>query len=145
MTPLTRFAFAILTAIAAAMPAGVAGAADVIAVAPVNSGICAHRAVLGAITNRFAYQVRHVPNLPQVGIADFYNIHETRYLPQTEEWPIARRYCAGTVQLSDGTQQPVWYLIEYGMGFASLGSNVEFCVGGFDRWHVYNGHCRVLQ
>jgi hypothetical protein len=42
------------------------------------------------------------------------------------------------------------------MGFATLldgfhlanetrGSNVEFCVSGFDRWMDYNGVCRVLR
>ena len=35
--------------------------------------------------------------------------------------------------------------IEEGMGFASIGDNVEFCVSGFDRWMVYNGRCRVLR
>ena len=57
---------------------------------------------------------------------------------------------------SDSSSRNVWYLIEEGMGFATLaagfvlanethGSNVEFCVSGFDRWFVYNGSCRVLR
>jgi hypothetical protein len=146
MTSLARLALAGLTALsAAALPFGAAQAADMIAVYPTDNGICGYPSVLGTISNRFDYQVHHVPHLPQVGIANFYNLHETRYLPETDENPIARRYCAGTVQLTDGSQRPVWYLIEYGMGFASIGDNVEFCVGGFDRWHVYDGYCRVLQ
>ena len=70
--------------------------------------------------------------------------------------PIARRYCGATVELSDGRRRDIWYLIEERMGFATLldgfhlanetrGSNVEFCVAGFDRWMVYNGACRVLR
>ena len=47
--------------------------------------------------------------------------------------------------LSDGRKRSLWYLIEYGMGLASIGDNVEFCVSGFDRWLVYNGGCRVLR
>lgn len=145
MKRFSRIAAACLAAASAVLPLRVAQAADFITTYRADPGICGYPAVLGRISNRFGYQVRNVPNLPQVGIANFYNLHETRYLPQTEENPIARRYCAGTVQLSDGSQRPVWYMIEYGMGFASIGDNVEFCVGGFDRWHVYDGYCRVLQ
>lgn len=110
-----------------------------------DSGICAHPGVLSLITKRFAYQVRHVPNLPQVGIDSFQNISETRYLPAHEDRPIGRRYCAATALLSDGQGRQVWYLVEEGQGFASIGDNVEFCVSGFDRWFVYNGGCRVLR
>lgn len=145
MKRFTQLAAALFAAASAALPARMASAADVITTYQPDPGICGYHSVLGAISNRFDYQVHNVPNLPQVGIVNFYNLHETRYLPQTEENPIARRYCEGVVQLSDGTQAPVWYLIEYGMGFASIGDNVEFCVGGFDRWYVYNGYCRVLQ
>ena len=110
-----------------------------------NAGPCADQRFLGKISARFDHQVRNVPNLPDVSILEFRNIHEHRYLPQTEEWPIGRRYCGATVVLSDGHSRDMWYLIEEGMGFASIGDNVEFCVSGFDRWYVYNGRCRVLR
>ncbi|MCX7304710.1 MAG: hypothetical protein NTV73_10280 [Hyphomicrobiales bacterium] len=111
-----------------------------------DSGVCSERWVLNRITSRFSYQVQHVPNLPMVAIVDFSNIHEHRYLPaQGEERPIGRRYCGATVALSDGDSRDIWYLIEEGQGFASIGDNVEFCVSGFDRWYVYNGRCRVLR
>jgi len=120
------------------------------------SGACGNSGVLGRIQSRFRYQVTHVPHLPDVSILEFHNITETRYEPAYEDSPIARRYCAATVVLSDGNQRNVWYLIEERMGFATLaagfglanethGSNVEFCVSGFDRWFVYNGSCRVLR
>jgi len=110
-----------------------------------DSGACAEARVLKKITERFTYQVRHVPNLPDVQITDFQRIHENRYLPAREDRPIGRRYCGATVVLSDGHDRDIWYLIEEGMGFASIGDNVEFCVSGFDRWRVYNGRCRVLR
>lgn len=120
------------------------------------SGACSNNGVLGRIKSRFRYQVTHVPHLPDVSILEFHNINETRYEPANEEWPIARRYCESTVVLSDGSQRTTWYLIEEKMGFSTLaagfglanethGSNVEFCVSGFDRWFVYNGACRVLR
>ncbi|WP_378943421.1 hypothetical protein [Mesorhizobium sp. ANAO-SY3R2] len=118
-----------------------------------NTSVCGEAWVLNQISNRFRYQVRHVPNLPDVAITNFSNIQENSYLPNDENHPIARVYCVATVTLSDGDDRPVWYLIEYGMGFASIGNNVEFCVAGFDRWYVYNGGgddigrggCRVLR
>lgn len=147
MSRLSMLAAALMTAATALAPVSAARAADVM-VAPAyqaDSGICGHKSVLNSITSGFRYQVEHVPNLPNVDIVDFYGIYQTRNQPATEKWPIARRYCTGNVQLSDGVSRPVWYMIEYGQGFASLGDNVEFCVGGFDRWHVYNGYCRVLR
>jgi len=120
-------------------------AADLGAVYTDDSGACSKGWVLGRITNRFAYQVRHVPNLPQVAIMDFNNIRENRYLPAQEDRPIGRTYCGAKVALSDGNSRDIWYLIEEGQGFAGIGNNVEFCVSGFDRWFVYNGRCRVLR
>ena len=110
-----------------------------------DPGICGDTRFLNTIEKRFRHQVTHVPNLPNVEILEFRDLYEVRYLPERERWPIGRRYCKGTVLLSDGEARPIWFLIEEGMGFASIGDNVEFCVLGFDRWHVYNGACRVLR
>jgi capsid protein len=107
---------------------------------------CDNQGILNRIVSKFRHQVKHVPNLPDVDIVEFRRVHEHRNYVATEEWPIPRRYCGATAQLSDGRAREVWYLIEGGMGFATLhGDNVEFCVSGFDRWHVYNGRCRVLR
>lgn len=106
---------------------------------------CGDATVLKRISRRFDHQVRHVPHLPQVAITSFEGIHEHRYLASHEDRPIARRYCNATAWMTDGRSRQVWYLIEYGQGFAGIGDNVEFCVSGFDRWNVYNGHCRILR
>ncbi|MGB3502163.1 MAG: hypothetical protein WBA44_11090 [Mesorhizobium sp.] len=106
---------------------------------------CDDQGILGRISSRFRHQVTHVPNLPQVSIVDIHRVHQHRNYVASEDHPIARRYCGATVELSDGRKREMWYLIEEGMGFASVGDNVEFCVSGFDRWNVYNGRCRVLR
>lgn len=143
------FVHAILAAAIAAsgaVAASAAGAADMIAgVHASDPGVCADARVLGRISERFRWQVRNVPHLPQVEIVDFQRIGQTRYRPAHDTWRIDRRYCHATAALSDGRSRTVWYLIEKPMGFAGVGSNVEFCVSGFDRWHVYNGNCRVLR
>lgn len=106
---------------------------------------CDDAGILKRIVSKFRHQVTHVLNLPDVEIVEFRKVHEHRNYAATENWPIPRRYCGATADLSDGRSREVWYLIEGGMGFASLGDNVEFCVSGFDRWYVYNGRCRVLR
>lgn len=105
---------------------------------------CEDSGILSRISEKFRYQVRNVPNLPDVEISEFRKIHQHRYLPYREDRPIARRYCGATAMLSDGRKRSIWYLIEDGMGMIGIGDNVEFCVSGFDRWYVYNGRCRVL-
>ena len=123
-----------------------AAAADMVrGVYATDPGVCGNDKVLGAITKKFAYQVRNVPNLPMVDIVEFRQIRENRYLPSRPDWPIERRYCIADVHLTNGHTRDVWYLIEHPTGFASIGSNVEFCVLGFDRWKVYGGNCRVLR
>jgi len=110
-----------------------------------NSGICGDQRVLKTIVSRFSYQVTHVPNLPMVEISSFSDIYQKRFEPAQRSSEITRHYCGATAMLSDGEQRRVWYLIEEGQGFASIGDNVEFCVSGFDRWNVYDSGCRVLR
>lgn len=140
-----RLLSAALIALAGLLAAPAAMSADLVAVAITEPGICGHTRVLSRISSRFRYQVTHVPHLPNVEIVDFDQIRENRFLPRRERWPISRRYCQAVVTLSDGYRRDVWYLIERPMGFAGFGSNVEFCVNGFDRWNVYGGRCRVLR
>jgi hypothetical protein len=148
---MTRFALsALATLLSIAAPLGAtpaAYAADLPGyVYDGNDGsVCGEAWVLNKITDRFRYQVHHVPHLPDVDIVDFRGIRQHRYLPASEKWPIERHYCRANVALSDGRDRSIFYLIERGQGFASMGDNVEFCVSGFDRWMVYNGRCRVLR
>ncbi|MEO3387681.1 hypothetical protein [Mesorhizobium sp. CAU 1741] len=120
-------------------------AADPVAVRLGDTGVCASDKVLNRITKRFDYQVRNVPHLPQVAIDGFHRIHEVRHLPRRPDWPIDRLYCQAKAALSDGRSRDIYYLIEWPMGFAGIGGNVEFCVSGFDSWHVYGGRCRSLR
>jgi capsid protein len=142
---LASAALAFTTALSAsALPAR---AADVISAygSSDTGGICSDQRVLKSIVSRFGYQVTHVPNLPQVGISAFSNVYQNRYEPGAQPPLITRHYCGATAILTDGEPRQIWYLVEEGQGFASIGDNVEFCVAGFDRWKVYDGGCRVLQ
>ena len=145
MTRTVNIILAALIGLASALPAmNTSFAADLSSYSD-DSGACAQPRVLRRITSKFYHQVRNVPNLPNVEITDFQRIHEHRYLPAHDEYQIGRRYCGATVILSDGQGRDIWYLIEEGQGYASIGDNVEFCISGFDRWNVYNSRCRVLR
>ena len=120
-------------------------AADPVYMAFDEPGICGNDDVLSRITHRFRHQVRHVPHLPQVDITNFDRVSERRYEPSRENSPVERRYCHAKAALSSGHSRDVWYLIERPMGFAGIGSNVEFCISGFDRWYVYGGRCDSLR
>lgn len=146
MSRIAQFATAALLAAASLVGVPQASlAADQVVYSEPGTSLCADQRYLSKITDRFSYQVRHVPNLPAVAISDFNLIQQVRYEPVAERHPIARLYCKASATLSDGQQRPIWYLIEGRMGFAGIGDNVEFCVSGFDRWMVYNGGCRVLH
>jgi hypothetical protein len=130
--------------LAVLMVAPPASAADLI-LDYADPGPCGDERVLRRVVESFRYQVRNVPDLPNVNILDFTRIHERRYLPEQDRWPIGRLYCGAMAHLSSGDERPVWYLIEEGMGFASIGAKVFSCVLGFDPWYVYDGDCRVLR
>lgn len=105
---------------------------------------CDDAAILKSISKRFHAQ-SHEVNHDRLRIEAFDRVHQHRASDKSEFRPIARRYCGATATLSDGLRRDVWYLIESDAGLAGMGNNVEFCVSGFDRWNVYNAHCRVLR
>ncbi|MES0880690.1 cytoplasmic protein [Roseibium sp. SCP14] len=59
--------------------------------------------------------------------------------------PLARRYCSGTANLSDGSYQSVHYLVEEHAGFVGVSWNVEACLAPLDKWRVYGSHCSTLR
>lgn len=150
MSRIAKLLATIAVSAAATTPLSTAQAADMLGTYPeasygADDPICGHSSVRSTIANRFRHQVTHVPHLPNVDIVSFHDARVTRYEPSTPDSPIERRYCSASVSLSDGYTRQVWYVIEYGQGFASIGDNVEFCVSGFDRWNVYNSKCSTLR
>ena len=71
------------------------------------------------------------------------NMHQHRAYDATETRQIARRYCGATAHLNNGDSRNLWYIIESGMGFASIDDGVTYCVSGYDTWFVHNGACRI--
>lgn len=123
-------------ALVMAFPLSAAQASDV--------STCDAPGILSTISLRFHHQSREVHHNDLV-IESYTKVHQHRLEPQRKLWPIARRYCMATAHVSNGHHYAVRYFIEGGMGLASIGDNVEFCVSGFDRWNVYNSYCRVAR
>lgn len=59
--------------------------------------------------------------------------------------PIARRYCRGKANLSDGSFQSVHYMVEENSGFLGISWNVEACLAPLDKWHVYGAYCSTTR
>ncbi|WP_297580345.1 cytoplasmic protein [Roseibium sp.] len=59
--------------------------------------------------------------------------------------PLARRYCSGKANLSDGSYQSVHYLVEEHAGFVGISWNVEACLAPLDKWRVYGAHCSTAR
>lgn len=114
---------------------------------------CGDAGYINAIQRRFALQAREVHERPGMAIVEVANIQENRYVASYDQDPrslpnvaVPRVYCKATALMSDGGDRSLWYLIEFGEGFAGfIGDNVEFCLSGLDPWKIYNGNCRVLR
>ena len=105
---------------------------------------CDDWSVLARVTEKFAYQDRHVAH---EGLS-ISGINDIREQAPKVGGPglVHRRYCSATAWLSNGRKSQVAYLIE-GPGLAtfSIGWHVESCLVGHDPWRVYDGHCRAIQ
>ncbi|MDM7851584.1 phage portal protein [Pseudochrobactrum kiredjianiae] len=141
----TAFAFALFAGLSAGSFSQ-AQAADYIATSPAAiSPVCQEQGVINRAVAQFDRLVRGVPEMPAVSINAVSNVSATRFDPKTYPSGIERHYCRATAVLSNGENRNMWYMVEKTQGFASMGSNVESCVDGFDKWFVYDGRCRVLR
>lgn len=126
-----------------------ASAADYIRPAPMTQAyaaptVCANDAVLSTIDHRFDYRAAHYLH-GSLDVTDFHGAHELYHRPADETHLIGRTYCEATVIMNDRRARPVWYLIETTMGYAGIGDNVEYCIGGLDPWSVYGAHCASVR
>lgn len=58
---------------------------------------------------------------------------------------IPRRYCTGTVTMSDGRHSRIDYSVREDLGFIGNGWGIEFCVLGLDRNLAYAPSCRMAR
>ena len=98
-------------------------------------------AALPTIISQFREKESTFWNSP-LTITAYGRIHETTFRPWQSD-NIPRRYCTGSVMLSDGKARKVHYSIIEDGGFAGFGQGVEWCVTGLDRNWAYNPGCKA--
>ena len=96
---------------------------------------------LGTITAQFQEKESHFWN-SKLRIKGYGDIHEIAFRPWQSD-NIPRRYCTGSVMISDGKVRTVNYSIIEDGGFAGFGQSVEWCVVGLDRNWAYNPFCKA--
>ena len=137
-----RLMLAAAAVLAAAVPAT---AADVGLVPPAVAihNECANTSVLDRIIDRFAWAERNTWRRGFI-IEALHNPRPSGH-PYAAPGIIERSYCMADSVMTDGQFRTVYYAIEYGVGFASIGDYVDFCVLGLDPWHVHDGSCRTVR
>ncbi|WP_414473485.1 hypothetical protein [Microvirga sp. M2] len=101
---------------------------------------CADPAVLGDIASRFATKERRFWN-SDLQILSFERVEQVAWRPWGLDY-IPRRYCTGTVVVSDGYRHKVNFSIREDLGFIGFGWGTDSCVDGFDRHYAYAPHCK---
>ncbi|GGD85812.1 hypothetical protein GCM10011390_00470 [Aureimonas endophytica] len=105
---------------------------------------CEDPRVLGQVEDQFEYGAPHMLQ-SDVTIAEFSNLTEKAYLPRTDNASVERRYCQGSVLLSNQQRHTVYYRVSYPLGYASFGWKAEGCVLGLDDWNIYGANCSSLR
>jgi hypothetical protein len=126
---------------------GLAEAADLpgpfLVPGPLEANACADAKVLGRIVERFAWAERNTWHRGFI-MASLENPRPSQH-PFHEPGLIKRDYCMADSIMTNGEARTVYFAIEHGVGFASIGNYVDFCVLGLDPWRVHDGACRTVQ
>ena len=96
---------------------------------------------LGTITVQFQEKESQYWN-SRLKIKAYGDIHEIAFRPWQSD-NIPRRYCSGSVMMSDGKVHAINYSIIEDGGFAGYGQGVEFCIVGLDRNWAFNPLCKA--
>ncbi len=100
-------------------------------------------AALPTITNLFRVKEGVYWN-SNLAITGYGGIHEVAFRPWQSD-NIPRRYCSGTVRLSDNSFHTLHYSIIEDGGFAGFDQGVEWCITGLDRNWAFNPACKAAQ
>jgi hypothetical protein len=101
---------------------------------------CADPSVLHDISSRFENKEIRFWN-SGLKLVSFERVQEVAWRPWGLDY-IPRRYCTGTVIVSDGYKRKINFSIREDLGFIGIGWNTEACVDGFDRDYAFAPHCK---
>jgi hypothetical protein len=109
----------------------------------VTNNPCADPTVRSRIVERFARAERNTWQRGFV-MASLANGRLSGH-PFAEPGIIHREYCMADAAMTNGAMHTVYFAIEFGVGFASIGNYVDFCVLGLDPWRVHDADCRTVK
>ena len=101
---------------------------------------CADPSVLHDISANFAHKEYKFWN-SNLQIVAFERVQQVAWRPWGLDY-IPRRYCTGTVVVSDGYKHKINFSIREDLGFIGIGWDTEACVDGFDRHYAFAPHCK---
>jgi hypothetical protein len=104
---------------------------------------CDYQAALNKIASRFNQKENDFWHT-DLAIIAFENIRETAFRPWAAN-TIPRRFCSGTVEVSDGRKRTIHYAIAEDTGMIGARWGVEWCVVGLDRNWAYNPFCKMAR
>jgi hypothetical protein len=104
---------------------------------------CDYQGVLGKITARFTDK-ESLFWYSALTITGFDQVREVAYRPWAAN-SIPRRFCTGTVYISDGSRRQLHYSIGEDTGMIGSTWGVEWCVVGLDRNWAFNPACKMAQ
>jgi len=108
-----------------------------------NVPLCEEPGPLNKIVARFATKEGRFWN-SALTIVGFEKIREVAWEPWSSG-TIPRRYCTGSVLVSDGKRHQINYSIIEDGGMISASYGVEWCVVGLDRDWANNPNCRAAR
>lgn len=141
-------AIRLTAALALLLGLGSANAADVMVVQPPPATMamdsnCSDSGALREIKGRFAWAERHTWHRGFV-MAELGNPRPSGH-PFPEPGIVERDFCQADAVMNNGMPYQVFYVVEHGLGFVGIGSEVDYCVLGLDPWHVHDGDCRTVR
>ena len=105
--------------------------------------LCDDAAPLERISKHFGTKEHRFWN-SDLQIVEFLKVRELAFRPWAVD-TIPRRFCSGTVMVSDGKRRRVNFSIIEDAGMIGASWGVEWCVVGLDRNWAYNPACRMAR
>ena len=105
--------------------------------------LCQNPSVLKRIISRFGWAERQTWHRG-FEIDEIVSPH-LRYQILDGPTSIKHDHCSARAVMTDGSIRRINYSIERGMGFASIGNNVRFCIVGLDPWRIYGAACSTIR
>lgn len=104
---------------------------------------CGAPAALDRIATTFSQKESQYWN-SSLKIVEFLGVRQVAFRPWVAD-AIPRRFCSGTVVVSNGRRHRVYYSIIEDGGLIGATWGVEWCVVGLDRNWAYNPACRMAR